>query len=113
MVMLDLLPVGTITGKSQVDNYHYCGHAFHAMSILDFITNTYEEHVEKKTIRESETRGHIAGNCEKGAGCSQGHLRNLQTPHHTSHIYHQAWQCVLCSPGHNVIANFIGPWVAK
>ena len=70
MVMLDLSPVGTITGKSQVDNYHYCGHAFHAMSILDFITNTYEEHVEKKTIRESETRGHIAGNCKKGAGHS-------------------------------------------
>ena len=70
MVMLDLSPVGTITGKSQVDDYHYHGHAFHAMSFLDFITNTYEEHVEKKTIGESETRGHIAGNCKKGAGHS-------------------------------------------
>ena len=44
MVTLDVSPVGTFTGKSQVEDYRY---ALESMSLLDFVTHTYEEQVKQ------------------------------------------------------------------
>jgi len=37
----------------------------------------------------------------------------LRCPYDALHSFHETRHRILRSPGHNVIANFIGPWVAK
>ncbi len=37
----------------------------------------------------------------------------MRCPYDALHIFHETHHRILRSPGHNVIANFIGPWVTK
>src|SRR5258708_9157526 len=113
MVSLELSPTGTITRKSQVDDYRYRGPALHAMSFLDFITNTYEEHLEKRKVREKEKNDMDSSQRMDEKKVTRGRPKNLRCAYDTGHIFHETRQRILHSHGYNVIVNFIVPWVAK
>ncbi len=113
MVTLDLSLTGTFTRKSQVDDYRYRGPALHAMSFLDFITNTYEESLEKRKVRDKDKNDMDSEKIESENKHCHGQPKNLRCPYDALHIFHETCHRILRSPGHNVIANFIGPWVTK
>ena len=88
MVTLNLSPTGTFTRKSQVDDYRYCGPALHAMSFLDFITNTYEESLEKRKVRDKDKNDMDSEKNLDEKSVNHGRPRNLQCSYDTLHIFH-------------------------
>src|SRR5260370_21536988 len=108
--MLDVSPSGTFIGKSQIEDYHLQGTVLEAMSLFTFIMEMYEECIKKgsaniEELMDKKTLG--------SASCTQGHPQNIQCQYQISHQNYAIKQHVICSPGSNMIANFVGPWLPK
>ena len=96
MVTLDVIPGGMFVGKSQLDDYWFCGWSLETMLFLEFIIKTYEESIEDKHKVKAEVEPHDPNKW------IHGQPKNLWSCYTNMHSCHSICQHVVQTPGHNL-----------
>ncbi|KAF8313746.1 uncharacterized protein EI90DRAFT_3022554 [Cantharellus anzutake] len=107
LLNIDTRPNGTLIARSQFEDYSLRGHRLEDMSLLAFITNTYE----MNTCQDRRRKGHTDNNSGMASKC--GRPANFRSQYLDSHQSHDTKIRVIRSSGHRTIANIIGKWFPR
>ncbi|KAF8341510.1 uncharacterized protein EI90DRAFT_1746181, partial [Cantharellus anzutake] len=109
LLTLGLSPEGALVTKSQVDDYVFRGDELEDMSLLEFISDTYEEQVSHKKGPISEQGDKVRNDVARHAG----RPTNMRVKYHTQHPWHASRIRVVRPKNHRTIANIVGKWLPR
>ncbi|KAI0261450.1 hypothetical protein BC834DRAFT_471976 [Gloeopeniophorella convolvens] len=102
--MLTVRHNGTLTQRSQVDDYKHRGHDLEDMSVLSFFKDTYETRATNQDITPSVAPA-------EGSSSRRGRPRHTRSHYLPEHENYEDKVRVLRPAQHNTIANFVGRYL--